>query len=191
MSNDKKDFVVSPLGRMNWPRLFAPDKKGKRTLDLLIPKSDPALPGFIKRCKELQAKAAGAEKLGDKAMYGLMDGDKMEDANGNLKKESRPEYAGCVVVRPKTKLAVQVIDENNQPVIEESEVYSGRWAQVSIDFYFLAFKEEGTNVTKKMVCCSLRAVKLGRHDERFSGGAVDASEDFGVVSTTGSSADLL
>lgn len=191
MATEKRDFVVSPLGRMNWPALFEPNKKGKRTVDLLIPKSDPGLAAFIKRAKELQAKAAGSEKLGEKAMYGLMDGDKMEDANGNLKKESRPEYAGCIVVRPKTKNPVQVIDENGQEIIEPAEVYAGRWAQVSIDFYFLSFKDEETKMTKKMVCCSLRCVKLGRHDEKFTGGMADASEDFGITSVSTTSEDLL
>lgn len=186
-----KSFVVTPLGRINWPALFDPNKKGKRTLDLLIPKSDPALPAFIKRAKELQAQAAGSEKLGEKAIYGLLDGDKMEDANGNLKKDSRPEYAGCIVVRPKTKNPVQILDDKNQVVVDPAEVYAGRWARVSIDFFFFSFTEEGSTVKKKMVCCGLRGVKLDRHDEKFAAGAVDASDDFGVTSTTGSAADLL
>jgi hypothetical protein len=190
MATEKRDFIVTPPGRMNWPALFAPNKRGKRTVDLLILKGDPQLPAFIKRAKELQAIAAGSEKLGDKAMYGLMDGDKMEDANGILKKESRPEYAGCIVVRPKTKLPVQIIDEKGNEVIEPSEVYGGRWAQLSIDFYFLSFKDQETNLNKKMVCCSLRGVKLGKHDEKFAGGMIDAFEDFGVTPAAASD-DLL
>lgn len=190
-TNEKRAFVVSPMGRMNWPALFEPNKKGKRTVDLLIPKTDPAAVAFIKQAKALQVAAAGQEKLGEKAMYGLMDGDKMEDANGCLKKDTHPEYAGCFVVRPKTKNQVQVIDENGQAVIEPSEVYAGRWAQVSVDFYFYSFKDQETNLTKKMVCCSLRGVRLGRHDEKFAGAGLDASDDFGLASVAGSAEDLL
>lgn len=180
--NDNKNFVVSPAGRMAWPRLLKPDERGKYSVDILIPKSDPGRAAFVKRVRELQAAAAGSETIGEKARYGLMDGDTMEDANGCLKKDSRPEYAGCIVVRGKTKRPPTICDESGNQVIEESEVYGGRWAQVSVEFYYQSFKDEQTKMTKKMVCCSLRAVKLGRHDERFGGG-FDTSDDFGPSPT--------
>ena len=180
-TNEKREFVVTPPGRMNWPYLLTANKKNQRTVDLLIPKTDPQAPAFLKRAKALQATAAGAEKIGAKAMYGILDGDTMEDANGNLKKDEHPEYAGCIVVRPKSNKAIQILDENGQEVIDPNEVYAGRWAQLSMDFYFLAYKDKETNMTKKMVCASLRGVKLGRHDEKFSGGMIDVTNDFGMT----------
>lgn len=185
MSNS--DAIVSPFGRLNWPVLFQPEypegdggKGFQRSVDLLIPKSDPQAAEFTLLCKTRQKNAA-TEDVGPKAMFGLYDGDIMEDATGNLKKAKYPEYAGTVVIRAKTWHSIPIVDSESKRATE-GDVYRGRWARIKFDFRFKKFDDKTTRVTKKMVLCYLFAVQLGKHDERF-GGEFDTSGDFGGAAT--------
>lgn len=139
-TESKATKVVTGKVRLSYAHLFEPysfseDQEKKYSVCVLIPKSDKATVTKIKKAIEA-AKANGAEKFGakwEKAKHTipLRDGDaELEEG-----KKEGAEYEGHYFINVSSKNKPQVVDSQVQPILDATEVYSGCYGRVSINFY--------------------------------------------------------
>lgn len=67
----------------------------------------------------------------------------------------------------------QVVDAAGNPIIDASEIYSGCWGRVSVDFYPYAVPQ------RSGIGCGLCNVQKLADDEPLGGGRYSAEDDFG------------
>ena len=152
---------------------FNPDKK-EYSIVLLIPKSDIATKQAIDRAiQETVAEAA------DKVFSGYTSNLNMpvHDGDGPMPQKGvpyPPECRGHWVMTAKTsaKNKPEVVDENCQPILSATQVYSGCYGRVSIRFY-------AYNNGSRGIGCGLGNVQKLRDGEPLGGGTT-AAEDFGA-----------
>jgi len=117
------------------PRAAKPGQKEKYSVCVLIPKTDTATINKVKAAVKAAAEA-GVGTLGGKIPAGLKnplrDGDTERDA---------PEYKGHYFINANSTQKPGVVDMNVQPILDPSEVYSGCYGRVSLNFY--AYNQEG------------------------------------------------
>lgn len=171
--------VVTGKVRLSYVHLFEPwsnnpENDPKYSVVLLIPKSDKAT---IKKLKAAQdaAKENGAERLfGGKIPKNLKttlhDGDEEADLDLN------PEYEGHLYMTVSSKTKPGVVDQNVQPILDSTEIYSGCFARVSINAFPYSVKGSkgisfGLNHVQKLA------------DGDFLGGRSKAEDDFDAVDT--------
>ena len=151
----------------------------KYSTAILIPKSDTDTLKAIKEAVEL-AKKNGAGKWGGKVPANL----KTPLRDGDAEKPDDENYAGCYFLNASSKNKPGVVDENVQPILDATEVYSGCYARLTLNFY--AYNASGN----KGVAAGLGNVqKLG--DGEPLGGFTRAEDDFGAVASTSADDDFL
>lgn len=170
--------VITNEVRLSYPHLFEkysniPGQEPKYSVTILIPKSDTQ----TKQRIDAAMQAAKEQGLSTKwngtapAMVPtpLHDGDGVRP-NGEAFGE---ECKGHWVMTASSKLQPEVVDQNIQPVISQTEIYPGVYARVSINFfpYFAA--------GKKGIGCGLGNVQKLRDGEPLTSRA-NASDDFGT-----------
>lgn len=101
--------------------------------------------------------------------------------NGKYYPESYDDYH---VLRASSKKKPGVIDAQKRPVVEESEIYSGRLANVSVNFFAYDNEQRG-------VSCGLGNVQLLGHGEPLGKARARAEDEFGVEEVTGGGTDDL
>lgn len=166
--------VITGPVRLSFPRLFTPyaknEKRAKRySVLLLIPKSDK------ETLKKLKAAETAAAEEGKNTKFGgrvpkfdsiIHDGDESD-------LELYPEQEGhwFMNVSSDENHRPGIIDKNRQKVLDQSEVYSGVWARVSLDAYAYAGDE------KKGVTFGLGNVQVLGYGESLAGG-IKAEDEF-------------
>lgn len=143
----------------------------KYSVSLIIPKSDTVTVEKIKAAiKAAYDEGQGKLKGNGKSVpplktlkTPLRDGD-----------EERPDdeaYAGCYFINANSATKPGVVDEDCQPILETSELYSGIYGRASINFY--AFNTNGN----KGIACGLNNLQKLRDGEPL-GGKSRAEDDF-------------
>ena len=79
----------------------------------------------------------------------------------------------------------QIVDKQVQPILDQSEVYSGCYGRVSVNFY--AFNSNGN----KGIACGLGNIQKIRDGERLGGGPTSATEDFEAYGAADTADDFL
>ena len=139
---------------------------------LLIPKGHPQLAALRDAINAEAVAKFGPDAIKEMAKtkskyhHPLRDGDE--------EREGEAAYAGMYFANASSKRQPQVVDQKVQPIIDESEIFSGCWANVSINVY--PFDVEGS----KGIALGLNNVQLVKKDDRL-GGATNAEEDFQVL----------
>jgi hypothetical protein len=159
--------------RLSFPVLFTPKardegKDPQYSTMLLIPKSDKEA---IKALREAE-KAAAAEKWGkapSKLASIIHDGDDEDN-------EGYPEREGhyYMTVSANQQYRPGIVDKNRQPVIDQSEVYSGVYANVTVRPFGYDFKG------KKGVSFGLGNVQILGYGDSLAGG-ISAEDEFDDV----------
>lgn len=165
--------------RLSYTNLFQPvarqqGAEAKYSTTVLVPKSDAATKAAIDA-----AIAAALEQGVTKCWNGVRppqpaicvhDGDGPRPSDGQAFGE---ECRGCWVFTASSKNAPFVVDLNVQPILQQTEVYSGMYGRVSVNFfpYF--------NSGKKGVGCGLNGVQKTREGEPLAS-HVSAEEAFGA-----------
>ena len=131
------------------------DTDGNLTLDAITAAVDAAI-------KEGVAKFGG--KIPNKAALKLplRDGDTERDDEA---------YKNSFFVNANSTTAPQIVDRSVQPILDRSEVYSGCYARVSVNFY--AFNSNGN----RGIACGLGNIQKVRDGEPL-GGKSSAADDF-------------
>lgn len=168
--------VVTGTVRLSYANVWTPraaneGSEPKYSASIIIPKSDTATVDAIKKAIEV-AIQEGVGKFGGKIQprttlkLPLRDGD-----------EERPDdeaYKNAYFLNATSKLAPGIVDKHVQPILDHSEVYSGVYARVSLNFY--AFNTSGN----RGVACGLGNIQKIRDGEPL-GGKTAPSADFGSI----------
>ena len=140
---------------------------------ILIPKND------ISTLNAIYTEMEAVKQSGISTVWGgmlppivkttLNDGDGVRPSSGE---PYGPECRGHMVLTASSKTQPQIVDLNVQPILTRSEVYSGCYARVNINFF--AYSQSGN----KGLGCGLNCIQKVEHGQPLAGG-VSAQEAFG------------
>ena len=165
--------VVTGVVRLSYCHIDKPftafeGQEPKYSVVLLVPKSDKET---VKKLKAAQAvaleqlKAKNDGKLPKGWKNTIHDGDEEADLDEN------PEYAGCIYLQVSSKTKPGLVDRDREPILDDTEVYSGCYARVSINAF--AFSASGS----KGVSFGLNHIQKWKDGEPFAGRS-RAEDDF-------------
>lgn len=171
MSKQVKTKVITGVVRLSYANVWEAKSinggKEKYSVSLIIPKSDTKTISKINAAVEAaieEGKGKFGGKIPNKAAL------KLPMRDGDLEREDEA-YKDSYFVNANSSTAPQVVDRNLDDIIERSEVYSGIYARVSINFY--AFNSNGN----RGVACGLGNIQKIRDGEPL-GGKSSAVDDF-------------
>lgn len=163
--------VVTGVVRLSYANVWEPKSINggaeKYSVSLIIPKSDTKTVSAINKAIDAAIEEGIGKFGGRKPNKGAL---KLPLRDGDVEKDDEA-YADSFFVNANSTTAPQIVDQRVQPIMDRSEVYSGCYARVSINFY--AFNSNGN----KGVACGLGNIQKVRDGEPL-GGKRNASEDF-------------
>lgn len=166
--------VVTGKVRLSYVHLFEPytsdpEQEAKYSVTILIPKKDKTTIGRITAAIEAAKEDGKSSRWDGKIPAGLKttlhDGDEEADLDKN------PEYAGHMYMAMSSKQRPGVVDEDLNPVLDSTQVYSGCFARVSINAF--PYSAKGN----KGVSFGLNNVQFLEDGEPL-GGRTRAEDDF-------------
>lgn len=169
--------VVTGKVRISYEHLFKPyaspgNTEAKYSCTVLVPKSDVATK------QRIDAAIRAATEAGvSKSWNGVrppMVAVPVYDGDGTRPSDGMPfgeECRGHWVFTASSKQAPQVVDLGLNPIINQSDVYSGMYARVSVNFF--PYNSNG----KKGIGCGLNNVQKLEDGEPL-GGRTNAADDF-------------
>lgn len=171
--------ITTDRARLSYEHLFkayahTPGQEEKYSVTVLIPKSDMTTKARIDTAITA-AKNAGISKCWNGAVPAVV-ATPIHDGDG-VRVNGEPfgdECKGHWVFTASSKNAPEVVDLNMAAIINPSEVYSGIFARVSVNFF--AYNSNG----KRGVGCGLNAVQKLSDGEPL-GNRISAAEAFGVI----------
>ena len=163
--------VVTGVVRLSYEHVWEPasvnGSNPKYSVSLIIPKSDTKTIAAINQAID-NAIRDGAAKFGGKIPpKGAL---KLPLRDGDTEREDEA-YRDAYFINTNSTTAPQIVDRSVQPILDRSEVYSGCYARVSINFY--AFNSNGN----RGIACGLGNIQKVRDGEPL-GGKTSAADDF-------------
>lgn len=155
------------------PRANQPGEEPKYSVTALIPKSDTATMQRIQAAVQAaiaKGAADGFWAAGAQPDVPIRDGDGLKPQSGE---PYGPECKGHWVIACSSKQKQEVVDINMSPIIDQTQVYSGMYGRININFY-------PYNNRKKGVGAGLGPVQKLRDGEPL-GGRVTADSAFGAA----------
>lgn len=140
----------------------------KFSVSLIIPKSDTKTIAAIDAAVDAaieEGKGKFGGKVPNKAAL------KLPLRDGDIDRPDDEAYNDSYFVNANSSTPPQIVDKMVNPILERSEVYSGMYAKVSINFY--AFNSNGN----KGIACGLGNIQKIRDGEPL-GGRTNANDDF-------------
>lgn len=178
MANNNPTLVVTGKVRLSYVHLFAPyanpnGGEAKYSTTILLPKSDISTKQRIDAAIQAAIQAGiGAKWNGARppiVATPVYDGDGARPSDGM---PFGDECKGHWVFTASSKQQPQIVDLGLNPIINQTEVYSGMYARVSINFF--PYNSNG----KKGIGCGLGNVQKVEDGEPL-GGRTTAADDFG------------
>ena len=164
--------VITGVVRLSYANVWEPKSINggaeKYSVSLIIPKADAKTLGAIQKAidaaiEEGRGKFGG--KIPSKAAL------KLPLRDGDIDRPDDEAYANCYFINANSSSAPEIVDKSLNPVLNRSEVYSGVYARVSINFY--AFNSNGN----RGIACGLGNIQRVRDGEPL-GGKASAADDF-------------
>lgn len=167
MINNKTKVITGKDSRLSYFNGWEPKSINggpeKYSVSVLIPKDD------IKTIKAIEeAIEDGLAKFGGKKPNKATL--KLPLRDGDIEREDEA-YKGHYFINANSTTAPQIVDNNVQPILDRSEVYSGCYGRVSLNFY--AFNSNGN----KGIACGLGNIQKLRDGDAL-GGRSSASDNF-------------
>ncbi len=144
-----------------------PEKYGTA---VLIPKSDKATINAIEKAIDAAIEEGIAKFGGKKPNKAAI---KLPLRDGDIERDDET-YQGHYFINANSNNAPQIVDQAVQPILDRSQVYSGCYARVSINFY--AFNVNGN----KGVAAGLGNIQFVKDGEPL-GGKTNATDDFSTL----------
>lgn len=167
--NQSLTKVIVPC-RMSYLHCWEPEAinggEPKYSVSAIIPKSDKETLNKIKAAVE-QAKKESLSKWGGKVPANL----KLPLRDGDIDRPDDEAYANSYFFNANGRQAPQVVDAKVQPVIDQSEVYSGCYGRISVTFY--GYNSNGN----RGIAAGLGNVQKLRDGEPL-GSRTNAADDF-------------
>lgn len=164
--------VITGIVRLSYANVWEPKSINggteKYSVSLIIPKSDTKTIAAINAAVDA-AIEEGKGKFGGKAPNKAAL--KLPLRDGDIDRPDDEAYAGSYFVNANSSTAPQIVNRQVEPILDRSEVYSGVYARVSINFY--AFNSNGN----KGIACGLSNIQKVRDGEPL-GGRTNAADDF-------------
>lgn len=174
--------VTTGEARLSYVHLFKPyahqpGAEEKFSCTILVPKSDTATKARID---------VAIEAAKQKGISGKWNGvcppivpTPVHDGDGVRPSDGMPFGAECkghwvFTANTSVDYPPEVVDQNGNPMINQSEMYSGVYAMVNVEFFPYMFGG------KKGIGCSLGPVKKVRDGEPLGGSAPTAAQAFGA-----------
>lgn len=175
MASFKDKKVVTDMVRLSYVNVWQPRSVNggmkKYSLCIIIPKSHGKTIEAIKRAVDF-AIEEGISK------YKITKVDKSELKlplrDGDLKDDEEDVYRNSYFINASSITKPEIVDKSLRAIEDESEIYSGVYARVSMSFY--PFNVDG----KMGVACSLGNIQKLKDGEILSGKS-KAEEDFYVI----------
>lgn len=179
--------VVTGTVRLSYVHLFEPyaqdsDSEEKYSCVILIPKSDKTTLKKIKAAIDAAAEQGKHSKFDGKIPANLVTTLHDGDEEGDL--EKNPEYEGHMFMSISSKTKPGIVDQDVNPIMDSTEVYSGAFARVSINAFPYNYKG------KKGVSFGLNHVQKVK-DGDYLGGRSRAEDDFEAIEDAGDDEDML
>ena len=159
------------------PKAMNEGQEPKYSVALLIPKTDKETLDKVKAAMkaaidqgESILKDPKTGKMPTSVKKTLYDGDG-EKPNGG---EYGEECKGCYVLNTSSKQKPLIVDKNVEPILDQTEVYSGSYARVSVNFY--AYNNSGS----KGIGCGLGNIQKIADGEPL-GGRTRPEDDFDAI----------
>ena len=164
--------IVVPC-RLSYAHIWEPSEnlsgQSKYSASLIIPKSDTqtlarvnnAIQAAIEMGKHKLVNARGVLPAQIKTPLRDADAEGIDDK----------AYQGCMYFTASSNRQPQIVDRHVQPILDRSEVYSGCYCKVSVNFYAFAVE------VNKGIAAGLNNIQKLRDGERL-GGAPSAEEEF-------------
>ena len=170
--NTNPNKVIIPC-RFSFLHCWEPDSvngsEPKYSVSAIIPKADTATVSKIKAAIE-NAKKEAMSKWGGKIPPNL----KTPLRDGDIDRAGDEAYAGCYFLNANSRQAPQVVDRHVQPILDQSEVYSGCYGQISVTFY--GYNSNGN----RGIAAGLGNIQKLKDGESL-GGRAKASDEFDTV----------
>ena len=164
--------VIVPC-RLSYLHCWEPDSVNggdpKYSVSAIVPKSDTKTVEAIKVSIE-QAKKDSATKWGGKVQGNL----KTPLRDGDIERPDDEAYKGCYFFNANSRQAPQVVDSKVQPILDQSEVYSGCYGRISVTFY--GYNSNGN----RGIAAGLGNIQKLKDGEAL-GGRAKAADDFSTV----------
>lgn len=172
MANQKNTTkVVTGIVRLSYANIWDPTSINGGTpkygVSLIISKNDEKTIAAINAAVDNAIKDGVAKfggKIPNKATL------KLPLRDGDTEREDEA-YKNSYFINANSTTAPQIVDRSVQPILDRSEVYSGCYARVSINFY--AFNSNGN----RGVACGLGNIQKVKDGEPL-GGKTSAADDF-------------
>lgn len=176
--------VTTGKVRLSYAHIFEPHamndgQEAKYSVSVIIPKTDKETLKAIKEATD-QAKKDGASKWGNKIPANL----KTPLRDGDEERPDDEAYAGCYFLNASSKNKPGIVDQNVQPVLDSTEVYSGCYGRLTLNFY--AYNASGN----KGIAAGLGNIQKLEDGEPL-GGFTRAEDDFDSVDEDSANDDFL
>lgn len=170
MSNTVNATKVIVPCRFSYLHCWEPDSVNggdpKYSVSAIIPKSDTKTINAIKAAVE-QAKKDSVSKWGGKVPANL----KLPLRDGDIDRPDDEAYANSYFFNANSRQAPQVVDARVQPILDQSEVYSGCYGKISVTFY--GYNSNGN----RGIAAGLGNIQKLKDGESL-GGRSSAADDF-------------
>ena len=164
--------VVTGVVRLSYANVWEPKSINggaeKYSVSLIIPKADTKTLGAIQKAIDA-AIDEGRGKFGGKVPSKATL--KLPLRDGDVDRPDDEAYTNCYFINANSSSAPEIVDKSLNPILNRSEVYSGVYARVSINFY--AFNSNGN----RGIACGLGNIQKVRDGEPL-GGKTSAADDF-------------
>lgn len=150
--------------RLSYLFAFKPNDKGKYACAILLPKSNKKLKAAVDAAIEAARLASGPKfngKVPAKLPNTVYDGDGEKEDGSSF----GPECKGMWVINSSANQQPGLVDRRCQPIVDSTQLYSGAWANVDVNFY--AYNTNGN----KGIACGLNNIQKVRDDEALGGRA--------------------
>lgn len=165
--------VTTGKVRLSYAHLFEPHaiegNEPKYSVSVIIPKTDTETLKAIKEAVN-EAKEQGKTKWSGKVPPTL----KTPLRDGDAERPDDEAYANCYFLNASSKNKPGIVDQNVQPILDATEVYSGCYGRLTLNFY--PFSASGN----KGIAAGLGNVQKLAEGEPL-GGFTRAENDFEAV----------
>lgn len=172
--------VVTGKVRFSFVNIFEAKAYGENTeakysMMILIPKTDTVTIDKVHKAIQAAAEKGKSTKFGGKIppvlKHTLKDADVDTNQDGEKYVDLWPETAGHYILNASSRQKPQVVDADLQPIMDATQVYSGCYGRVSLNFF--AYNNNGN----KGVSAGLNNVQKLEDGEPL-GGVTTAEQDF-------------
>jgi len=167
--------VITGIVRLSYANVWEPKSINggteKFSVSLIIPKSDIKTIDAINNAIDAaidEGKGKFGGKIPNKAAL------KLPLRDGDIDRPDDEAYADAYFLNTNSNTAPQIVDKSVNPILDRSEVYSGVYARVSINFY--AFNSNGN----RGIACGLGNIQKIKDGEPL-GGRSNAEDDFSTA----------